>query len=122
VATRDIAEVGFAPVVKSELLEPGEHKLALDQRLGDGVWLITVNLNGTRLLSVEEPKEWNSGSGSVGGGHYSQLEELPADKPVILFRRRFTRPDANGQTTTPTGPTEGLMLWIEPVTTGKAKP
>ena len=114
-ATRGIDEDGLAPVMKSEAIEAGRHAICLEQQNDNASWLITANWDGSRLLSVHEPKEWNPGSGSTGGGQYSQCTQLAADQPLILFRRRFSLPSGAGQVTTPSGPTEGILLWIEPI-------
>lgn len=114
-ATRGIDERGLAPVMKSEAIEAGRHSIYLEQQDDKARWLVTVGWDGRLLLSVQEPKEWNSGSGSTGGGQYSECTQLAADQPLILFRRRFSRPGRAGQVTTPSGPTEGILLWIEPI-------
>lgn len=121
-ATREIDKDGLAPVVKSERIEPGGHSIALEQQQDDAGWRLTVAWDGKRLLTVEEPKKWYPGSGSTGGGQYEQSAQLAADQPVVLFRRRFTRPDGTGQVTESSGPTEGVLLWIEPRAGSNAGP
>jgi hypothetical protein len=112
-ATHGIDDNGLAPVVRSTAIRGGRHRLALEQQRDNDVWRVKVAWDGTEVLAVEEPKDWDPGSGSAGGGQYSISEQLPADKPAVLFRRRFMRGDAKGLTTTPNGPTEGILLWIE---------
>ncbi len=113
-ATRRIDDRGLAPASSTGLLESGTHRLVLDQhRRGDG-WQIAVTADGRPLCAADEPNDWNPGHGSTGGGEYSLCQQLPRDQPVILFRRRFHHPDATGGSTTPQGPTEGLLLWLEP--------
>jgi hypothetical protein len=112
-ATREVDESGLAPVAKSRPIKAGRHRLALEQRRDGDVWRVTVAWDRTGLLAVEEPKDWDPGVGSSGGGDYSVGEQLAADKPAVLFRRRFTREVSEGQMTTPRGPTEGILLWIE---------
>lgn len=115
VATRDIDQSGLAPVAKSERIEAGRHELELTQRWTSTGWQVNVIQEGATRLTVEEPKEWDPGSGSSGGGQFSLSTQWPAGPPVVLFRRRFTRPDARGQMRTPIGPCEGILLWIETV-------
>jgi hypothetical protein len=100
-ATRGIDESGLAPVIKSEAIEAGRHAICLEQQNDNAGWLITAGWDGRRLLSVHEPKEWNPGSGSTGGGEYSQCTQLAADQPLILYRRRFNLPGGAGQVATP---------------------
>jgi hypothetical protein len=113
VATRGIDNTGLTPVGKSAPIEAGRHYLALEQRRDRDVWRVTVLGDGKELVAVEEPRDWDPGIGSTGGGQYSLSEQLPPDQPAVLFRRRFMRPDGKGGWTTPLGPTEGILLWIE---------
>ena len=114
-ATRGIAEGVFPSPVASAPLAPGRHVLAVDQfRDGDG-WRVDAECDGTRLVSMTEPKGWDPGSGASGGGSYQVSEQLAPERPVILFHRRFMGPrDDRGRSTVPEGPTAGVMLWIEP--------
>jgi hypothetical protein len=112
-ATHEIDNGGFAPAVKSQQLGAGRHLMALKQQPGNPGWRVAVAWDGKELLAVEEPPGWYPGKGSTGGGQYSQCAELAADQPVVLFRRRFSQPDGTGRVTTPSGPTEGILLWIE---------
>ena len=116
-ATRGIDFDGLAPVVKSATLKAGRHHMALDQRWDRDVWRVTVAWDGTGVLAVEEFKDWDPGAGGWAGPHeYSVSEQRTADKPVVLFRRRFFVPeDRNSPSRTSGGPTEGILLWIEKV-------
>src|SRR6185436_19468712 len=70
-ATREVDRDGFAPVVKSAPLEGGRHRIALMQKRDDAIHRITVTRDGQALLSAEEPKEWDPGRGSEGGGLFA---------------------------------------------------
>ena len=122
-ATRGIAEGGFPVPSASAPLAPGRHVVAVDQvKDGDG-WRVAADCDGTRLVSVTEPKGWDPGTGSEGGGNYPVSEQFAPERPVILFHRRFMGPrDAQGQAATPAGPTAGVMLWIEPDAGAAASP
>jgi hypothetical protein len=122
IATHGIDDNGLAPVVKSTTIEAGRHVLALEQRRDNDVWRVTALWDGMERIAVEEPKDWDPGTGSMGGGQYALSEQLPPDQPAVLFRRRFMRADGKGRTTTPSGPTEGLLLWIERTAESRAKP
>ena len=118
-ATHGIDQEGLAPVLKSAPIAAGRRRIALDQTQEDDVRRITVAGDGSRLFEAVEPKEWDPGIGSTGGGHHTIGDQFPADQPVVLFRRRFHLSQANGQTSPPIGPTDGLLLWIEPTETPK---
>lgn len=120
VATRGIDVEGLAPAVKSAPVAAGRHRVGMDQSLDNEVRRVAVTLDGTKLLEAVEPKEWNSGSGSSGGGEYSVSTQLPADEPAVLFRRQFLRPDTKGRFSTHSGPTDGILMWIERA--GSTKP
>lgn len=114
-ATQDIDQNGLAPEFVSEPLSPGRHSLSLEQ-IGDGrniPWNITAILDGGPRLTIEEPAVWNPNHGSSGGGQFDQSSQLPEDEPVVLFRRRFMQSNAPNWTVS-NGPTEGILLWIEP--------
>lgn len=112
-ATREVDEAGLAPLVQSKPVAAGRHRLALDQVRVKDAWRVTATLDGADLLAVDEPKDWDPGAGSTGGGQYPVSTQFAADKPVVLFRRRFTRRDSQGRSQTPPGPCAGVLLWIE---------
>jgi hypothetical protein len=113
-ATRDIDETGFPPVVQSTSLAPGRHVLALEQTKTEQGWRVAI-LDGDReILSHDEPQAWYPAVGSSGGGQFDSLAQQSASEPLVLFRRRFTQPQPGGRSTTPTGPADGVMLWIGP--------
>jgi hypothetical protein len=114
-ATRGIDNRGLARAVKRQPLKGGRHRLALEQRQDKRIRRITVAWDETELPTFDEAKERNSGRGSSGGAQYGVSEQLAADEPAVLFRRRFTHEVSKGQSRTPTGPSEGILLWIEKV-------
>lgn len=126
VATREIDHNGQpAPRATAPLAE-GRCRLELTQTDTRAGFEVQVLRDGQELLKVEEEKGWDWGGGSSGGGQYTISEQFAPDKPVVLFRRRFTQPVKlpSGGTSlrTPDGPSNGLMLWIEPVTAPQPKP
>jgi hypothetical protein len=117
-ATRDVDDTGFPPAFSSAPLAPGRHVLELDELSQDSAsgnqnWRVAVQCDGHEILSAKEPKEWYPAVGSSGGGQFDTMDQQPADKPLVLFRRRFTQPGPGGRSTTPSGPADGIMLWIE---------
>ena len=112
VATRKVDLNKLAPVRKSAPIRPGRHRLALDQWNEGEFWRVRLTCDGSELFAIEEPKEF-SGNGSSGGSEFSMSEQLAANKPVVLCRRRFMRPSGGGSSQTPSGPADGLLIWIE---------
>jgi hypothetical protein len=122
VATREITGGTFPPAAKSAALRPGRHRLVLVQERKDAMYHISVVCDGTPLVTVDEPKEWNPGVGSAGGGEFSTNQQMAADKPLVLYRKRFMHPTTKRFSTVPVGPSEGLMVWIEPLPEAPAGP
>ncbi|WP_435009472.1 hypothetical protein P12x_000724 [Tundrisphaera lichenicola] len=101
---------------KSVPIEAGRHRLALDKHKEGEAWRVRVLQGDKEILSVEEPLSWDLGHGSMGGGQFDRLEQIPADRPVFLYRRRFMNHQSSpNQWAIIAGPGDGLMLWIEPV-------
>jgi hypothetical protein len=119
-ATRMIGETGFPPSATYRSIPSGpegsrgRHRIALEEsKIGD-VRRVTVHCDGSNL-SVDEPESWYSGSNRASGDSFEISKQFPANQPVVLLRRWFVRPDARSKTPQPSGPTDGIMIWIEPV-------
>ena len=115
IATHDVDEAGMAPVAESIPLAAGTREIALDQnRTAERNWKVLVTVDGEEVIRVNEPAAWDAGRGSSGGGLHSSVTQLPPREPAILFRRRFSVKTAPNRYSTPKGPSNGLLLWIEP--------
>lgn len=112
-ATRDVTKDGIVSPLKSIVLPAGKRELSLEQKLDGETWRVTVMIDGKKALEAAEPNPWDPGRGSSAGGGFSTSTEFDSDKPVVLLRRRFSRPDEKGRLTDPDGPCEGILLWIE---------
>lgn len=112
-AIRQIDEGVMPPIVKTMPVSPGRHVLELEQEKTEEGWRVVVLRDGQDVLSTEESTAWYPAVGSVGGAHFDRLTQVEPGQPVILFRRRFTQPATGGTSMTPTGPADGVMLWIE---------
>ena len=107
--------------MKSVPLAAGRYVLSMEQRLEQDIRHIVVFCDGKEQLAVKEPKEWDTGSSSSSGILDAISHQLPADQPAELLRRRFSRPNAQGRSTSLTGPTEGILLWIDRTAGSKAE-
>jgi hypothetical protein len=104
-------------------LRPGSHcdlpreRLALERQhdTDQAVHRIAITCDEDAMLVLEEPEEWDLGFGNEGGGDFAPSSQLAVNRRVVLFRRRFMRPAAAGQSMAPKGPTDGLLLWIQDV-------
>lgn len=123
-ATRELPTDGQGPATVPPPVVPGQtfpitsgrHTVALESSKIDSGWRVVVRLDGEPVLTRDEPAEWNSGHGSYGGAQFSVVTQSPADKPLILYHRRFMVRDDNGQASVRTIG-EGIHLRIEPSTT-----
>jgi hypothetical protein len=115
VATREIDQRGLAPVVKSAPLGAGRHSISIEQQSSGTDWRVVATWDAAGKLTVDEPKEWDAGLGATTSVEFSQSTQVAPDQPVVLFRRIFSRTTGPGQSSTPSGPAEGILLWIEPV-------
>jgi hypothetical protein len=120
-ATRGIAPAGLAPIVKSAPIASGTHQLALERQQNDDGSLVTVLWDGKALMEEQETKDW-SAKGSTSSVNFAQSEQRSPDTPIEFLRLRFMHPDGKGRSTTPTGPTQGILLWIEQAAPTKAQP
>jgi len=71
-------------------------------------WIVGV---GSGRFTFEEDRERQSPGGSRGGNKFGVLTQVPADQPLFLYSRIYQGAD---RSKTPTGPTDGFLLWIEP--------
>jgi len=123
IATRKVADDGLAPVVKSVPLRPGNHRISLMQERGPQSSHVTVSEGKTTHFDVRDTVEWDPLINSVGGGRFSLNEQLPPDKPVVLYRRRFMQVNSTpGSGNTPNGTSAGILLWIERTSGSTPKP
>lgn len=118
-ATREIGDRGLPAVAHRRRIrvEPPARPRVFELRM---TWedqrtrrRIEILENGATLLSVVEPREWNSDSTSTQHG-FSKSSTCDPARPMELFRRRFLRDDGTGQLRAPTVPSEGLLFWFEP--------
>lgn len=125
-ATREVDRKGLADAAEQTPLPPGEHELELQYEQVDGEWRIAVLVNGQQRLEDVQPKEWHLGRGSSGGSEFSASEQQSLEQPLVLFRRRFMVPvnaaAPSSGATTPQGPSDGILLWIESDNAKQAAP
>lgn len=114
-ATREVGKDGLAPVASSAPLRAGRHEIELEQVRVPGGWSVVVTWDGSGRLARDEPAEWDPNAGSEGGGLFSTSAQAPADRALVLFRRSFYEMGSGYRTIPPSGPTEGILLWIEHV-------
>lgn len=120
-ATRGIDIDGLAPVVISAPIASGTHHLVLEQERDQDLWRIKALWDESELITHEEPKNWG-GSGSTSTARSGQSAQSSPDQPILFLRRRFMRSDGSGRSTTRTGPTEGVLFWIERTAGPTAQP
>ena len=112
-ATREFAM--FPSPTASTDLPSGRHVVSLEQINEEQQWRVRVLVDKQVVLDHVEPKEWNSAHGSSGGARIDALEQFSFERPIELFRRRFMVPREGGGYSSPQGPTNGVLLWLEQI-------
>lgn len=112
-ATRQIDNLGLAPVRSETLIGEGTHEIELLQSDDEDGSVITVTVDGRPMIEATESQDWNPKRSSTGGGNFFSSAQLSPDDPIVLLRRRYGRRSQTSQRPDPQGPTEGLLLWIE---------
>jgi hypothetical protein len=112
-----IDETGFASGFQSRSIRPGRHRIVLEQTMTLAGLRVAIKCDGNELLAVDEGDESNDTSAQTYGNEFSLSEQVSADKPLILLRRRFGR-----DFVFPVGPCEGILIRIELVPKPSANP
>ena len=118
-ATRDVGEETTRekstyprPATTADL-PPGRHVLSLEQVKEGEFWYVRVLVDDQVVMEQREPNEWNSAHGSTGSSRIDALEQFTFERPIELFRRRFTVPSERGGYESPKGPGNGVLVWFE---------
>jgi len=114
-ATDDIAPSGFPEKYESVLLPKGQYEIQLDeQKETDGLRFL-VTQNGQSCLNIEKKLVAASGGSTSDSNVWTQTKQFDNIVPIVLLRRRNTVPvpGVAGSFRTPTGPSEGLILWLQ---------
>lgn len=114
-ATRGVERGGFPAVAKAEAeLDAGRHRLELRREAqADMTQRLIVLVNDRVLLEASETADWTMRSGASSFGVHSQSSQHPTDQPLVLQRVQFHTPKPGGGSTSPDGPANGSLLWLE---------
>ena len=122
VATREVGKERVPRPGKSARIKSGRHRLELGfQRQGD-LWPIRVASDGEELFAFNESKEWGLSGSSTDPTNFSVSTQQSTGRPLILFHRRYYIMNRQGIADEPPTPSDGLILWIEPVNAPKPSP
>ena len=114
-ATRDIAESGYPDPNENVPLPKGRYELQIEEIDQTDGYRIRVTRDEETLLDVlEKPKSGSDGSSSTSRTGPSM--QFDGSTEIELLRRHFMVqvPGSPGSSQTPTGPTDGVLLWIKP--------
>ncbi len=122
-ATHEVDASGFPSATEQSLLSAGRHRIEFRQSRKVNCWKFTVMVDDRPSIEAIVDADWDSNHGSqTQTGYGERSVQVAPDKPVILFRRRFMQPTGGDSSTTPQGPTEGVMLWIERIGEDDSEP
>ena len=114
-ATRDIAESGYPDPNEYISLPKGRYELQIEEVNQPDGYRIRVTRDEETFLDVVETPTFasNGSSSSYRSGPSLQFD---GSTEIDLLRRRFMVPmlGSPGSSQTPTGPTDGVLLWIKP--------
>lgn len=115
-ATDNVDNKGLSKPAQFVDLKSGRHKIELVQeKIDDGRSLIYLLIDDKTEIKVEKPKGWDQRLGSSGASQISENEENDPEAPLVLYRMRLMIDAGNGNSKTPAGPDNGILLWVEPV-------
>ena len=112
-ALHEIDSENFPPIDASARIAPGVYAVELryDQPT-KGQWKVVVLVDGKPVIEADPGAAWSPAGSSSGGTHFDKNAQQPLDKPLVLFRRRFHGPAMNSISSA-TGPSDGVLLYIE---------
>ena len=114
-ATRDVAESGYPDLYQNIPLPKGRYELQIQEvNQADG-YRIRVTQNEEVLLDIVEATTFAT-FGSSSSSRSGPSLQFDGSSQIELLRRRFMvpTPGSPGSSSTPPGPTEGVLLWIKP--------
>lgn len=118
VAVKGVDNGNYPSHAVSAPLTPGRHriKLVTETPWKKGNVIAKVYDGDALVLDVDEPDAGRKSSSSSSSTPFDTLKQVPADKPVLIYRRQYSVPDATNpnMSKTPEGPGAGVVLWIEP--------
>ncbi len=116
-ATREVNREGLAPVVGEAKIPKGQHRIDLFQIDRGEQRETCVLVDGQTAFKASDNVTWHGGFHRETGS--SSLSPDPwrgtswPDTPLILLCYRFHPRQENGAVSFVSGPTNGLLLWIE---------
>ena len=118
-ATRNVdsdATAAFPPA-KEFVLPPGRHEIELKTFRKQGKWNIIALLDDNPMIEITEPADWDPGHGGAGGASWERPHQ-PSNMawPVELYRAVFSVEKPNQGFGLPDGPSNGVLLWLQPMT------
>lgn len=114
-ATRAVAESGYPDLNQNTPLPKGRYELQIQEvNQADG-YRIRVTQNEVVLLDILEARTFAT-NGSTTSSRSGPCLQFDGSTEIELLRRRLMvpTPGSPGSSTAPTGPTEGVLLWIKP--------
>ncbi len=114
-ATRDIAESGYPDPYENIPLPKGLYELQIEEVTQPDGYRIRVTQNEKLLLDIVETLTLGS-HGSSSSYRSGPSLQFDGSTEIDLLRRRLMvpMPGSPGSSQTPTGPTNGVLLWVKP--------
>ncbi len=116
VATEKIDQFGIPENYKSSRLPIGSYEIQIDDQNESNGLRVLVSLDGKTCMDIHQEEVGNAGSWSSTRDDMGHSQQFIGNGPIDLHRRRNSVPvpGVPGSTMTPTVPSDGVLLWIQP--------
>jgi hypothetical protein len=103
---------GLVTPLQRVRINPGYRTVELKYETETEESIASVLVDGKVVIEETRPKDWEPRRGSTGASVIYQSEQFDPTRPLVLYRKRFRSPD--GASPPKVGPTQGILVWIEP--------
>lgn len=113
--TRNIDSGKHPTQILSHPLTPGRFELLIRQTEQENGFAIVVTRNEQELFRVNETKDWRSSFSHFSSGLPKYSQQHDGKSPIDIIRLRFNIPvpGSPNATTSPNGPSNGMLLQIQ---------
>lgn len=114
-STRNIDGGKYPSEYLSKPLKPGRFELAVREVKIENNYDITLLQNDAKFLNIKESSDWRISSSTFSSGAGIHSQQYDGNAPFDIHRMRFgvPIPGSPNSTTTPSAPSNGMLLWIQ---------
>lgn len=113
IATRGVDGPKIVASSQTIPLAEGRQVVGLKEEEIGKTWRLTATADSGRM-TMTETSDWKLDGASSGGGAAAVSSQSPPERPIILTYRTYQNRSDSGTYVKPDGPSNGLILWVEP--------